>query len=46
VGSYTTRDQRQVNNPMLETVRRLWWRTFDRLCYCVVLFRLAILDRI
>jgi hypothetical protein len=23
---------RQVNNPVLEAVRRLWWRAIDRVC--------------
>ena len=44
VRSYNHPRSAQVNNPMLETVRRLWWRTFDRLFYCVVLLGLAILD--
>ena len=29
----------QVNNPVLETIRRLWWRAFDRVCYSIVLIR-------
>ena len=44
VRSYNHPRSAQVNNPMLETVRRLWWRTFDRLFYCVVLLGQAILD--
>ena len=33
-------------NPLLETVRRLWWRVLDRVCYSLVLIRLSIFDRI
>ena len=33
-------------NPVLEAVRRFWWRVLDRLCYCIVLIRLSIHDRI
>jgi hypothetical protein len=36
----------QVDNPVLETVRRLWWRAIDRVCGFFVLIRLSILDRI
>jgi hypothetical protein len=36
----------QVDNPMLETVRRLWWRGFDHVCGFLVLIRLSIFDRI
>ena len=36
----------EVANRVLETVRRLWWRTFDRVCYWIVLIRLSIFDRI
>jgi hypothetical protein len=36
----------QVENPTLGAIRRLWWRAFDRLCYCIVLKRLSIHDRI
>jgi len=36
----------QVNNPAPETLRRLWWRAFDRVCYWAVLTRLLIHDRI
>ena len=36
----------QVDNPVLETVRRLWWRSFDRVCGFFVLIRLSIHDRI
>jgi len=24
----------QVDNLVLEAVRRLWWRMFERVCYC------------
>jgi hypothetical protein len=30
---------------VLETVRRLWWRVFDSISYCIVLIRLSIRDR-
>jgi hypothetical protein len=33
----------QVENPVL---RRLWWRVFDRVCYCMEFIRLSIHDRI
>ena len=23
----------QLENPVLEAIRRLWWRAFDRVCY-------------
>ena len=36
----------QVDNPVLETVRRLWWRGFDYVCGFFVLIRLSIFDRI
>jgi hypothetical protein len=36
----------QGDNPVLEALRRLWWRAFDRVCYCVVLIRLSIHDRV
>jgi hypothetical protein len=36
----------QVDNPVLEAMRRLWWRAFDRLCYYVVFIRLSIHSRI
>jgi hypothetical protein len=36
----------QVDNPVLETVRRLWWRGLDRDCGFFVLTRLSIVDRI
>jgi hypothetical protein len=36
----------QVDNPMLEAVRRSWWRGLDRICGFFVLIRLSILDRI
>ena len=36
----------QVGNPVLETARRLWWRAFDRVCYCIVLSRLSIHDHL
>lgn len=36
----------EVENPVLEVVRRLWCRAFDRVCDCVVLMRLSILEHI
>ena len=36
----------EVRNPLLEAVRRLWWRAFDPVCGFFVLIRLSILDRI
>jgi hypothetical protein len=36
----------EVGNPVLESIRRHWWRAFDHLCYCIVLIRLSIHDRI
>ena len=36
----------QVDNPVLEAVRRSWWRGLDRVCGFFVLIRLSILDRI
>jgi hypothetical protein len=36
----------EVRNPLLETVRRFWWRAFDRVCGFFVLIRLSIHDRI
>jgi hypothetical protein len=36
----------QVDNPTLETMRRSWWRAFDRVCGFFVLIRLSIFDRI
>jgi hypothetical protein len=36
----------QMANPVLEAFRRLWWRAFDRVCYCMVFVRLSIHDRI
>ena len=36
----------QVENPTLGAIPRLGWRAFDRLCYCIVLKRLSIHDRI
>jgi hypothetical protein len=36
----------EIQNPVLETARRVWWRAFHRVCYCFVLMRLSILDRI
>jgi len=35
----------EVANPVLETVRRSWWRAFDRVCGFFVLLRLSIHDR-
>jgi hypothetical protein len=34
----------EVTNPVLETVRRLWWRAFDRVCYCNAAMRLWVFD--
>ena len=34
----------QVDNPVLEAVRRLWWRAFDRVCGFFVVIRLLIQD--
>jgi hypothetical protein len=36
----------RMENSVLEMVRRLWWRAFDRVCYCIVFMRLSIHDRI
>ena len=36
----------QVDNPVLEAVRRLWWRALDRVCGFFMLIRLSIHDRI
>ena len=36
----------QVDNPVLEAVRRSWWRGLDRVCGFFVLIRLSIFDRI
>ena len=36
----------EVANPVLEALRRLWWRALDRVCNCFVLRRLSIHDRI
>jgi hypothetical protein len=36
----------QVENPVLEAIRRLWWRALDRVCYWIVLIRLSIQDRL
>jgi hypothetical protein len=36
----------EVANPVLEAMRRLSWRALDRLCYCIVLIRRSIHDRI
>jgi hypothetical protein len=35
----------EVRNPLLETVRRSWWRAFDPVCGFFVLIRLWIFDR-
>lgn len=35
----------QVRNPVLETLRRLWWRLFDRACDSIVVIRLSVRDR-
>jgi hypothetical protein len=34
----------QVENPVLEAIRRLWWRAFDCVCYWTVLARLSIFE--
>ena len=36
----------QLENPLLEAIRRLWWRAFDSVCDWTVLARLSIHDRI
>ena len=36
----------EMENPLLEAIRRLWWRAFDRVCYWMVLIRLSVQDRI
>jgi hypothetical protein len=36
----------QLENPVVEAIRRLWWRAFDRVCYWIVLMRLSIHHRI
>jgi len=36
----------EVANPVLEAIRRWWWRAFDLICDCVTLIRLSIVDRI
>ena len=36
----------QMENPSLEAIRRLWWRAFDSVCYCMVFFRQSVHDRI
>src|SRR5207253_887434 len=36
----------QVDNPVLETIGRLWWQSFNHVCYCFLLIRLSIFDRI
>jgi hypothetical protein len=36
----------EVANPVLETVRRLWWRALDCVCTYCVFIRLSISDRI
>ena len=35
-----------VDNPTLEAIRRLWWRSFDRVCGFFVLVQFWIFDRI
>ena len=35
----------EITNPALE-IMAFWWRAFDRVCYCFVLVRLSIRDRI
>jgi hypothetical protein len=34
----------QVENPLLERMRRLWWRALDRICESLVLMRLSVYD--
>jgi hypothetical protein len=34
------------DNRTLETIRRFWWRAFDRVCDCIVLIRLSIFGHI
>jgi hypothetical protein len=36
----------ELSNPALETVRRLWWRAFDRVCDWIEIMKLPIQDRI
>jgi hypothetical protein len=36
----------QMDNPVLEAVRRFSWRALDRICDCFVAMRLSINDRI
>ena len=36
----------QIDNAVLEAVRRSSWRAFDRVCDCFVVLRLLIHDRI
>jgi len=36
----------RMDNPVLEAVRRSWWRGLDRVCGFLVLIRLWIIDRI
>jgi hypothetical protein len=36
----------EVRNPVLETMRCLWWQAFDQICGLVVLIWLSIEDRI
>ena len=36
----------EIENPVLEMGRRLWWRAFDRVSGCLVYFRLWLFDRI
>jgi hypothetical protein len=36
----------ELSNPTLETVRRLWWRAFDRVCDWIEIMKLPIQDRI
>ena len=36
----------KLTSPVLETVRCLWWRGFDRVCYCIAAVRLWVFDRI
>jgi len=36
----------QIDNPILEGIRRHWWRAFDRVCGWFLFIRLSIFDRI
>jgi hypothetical protein len=36
----------EIDNPVLEAVRRFWWRAVDRILSCFVSLRLSLFDRI